>query len=278
LSQTNKYQESYLMSACLNKKTTGITKRMLRLQRIGFREQPIIRQLPSRCIRLTYPVLAAVCPLYYRYTQIFERKAFVNDTRIKPVNGFVHLSGYWQTVSYPMETADILASYITQWINSCRERLEPEDKQPDLNTTKMPKNAISLHVRKGDYSGSLIVCSDRYYQNAVSKMEALKGSKDLLFYIHSDDIGWCKENLTFPGQKFYVDNNGDELADFKSMLRFENFIISNSSYSWWPAFLSAYHSKIAIVCAPEFWWTRIPVSTIDIYPSSWNVIRIKEEK
>jgi hypothetical protein len=46
----------------------------------------------------------------------------------------------------------------------------------------------------------------------------------------------------------------------------KHFIIANSTFSWWGAWLSK--NKRKIVCAPKK-WMRAKISTLDIIPESW---------
>ena len=91
----------------------------------------------------------------------------------------------------------------------------------------------SMHVRRGDYVDiqNVLPCqSVSYYKTAIDAI----GDYDFLF-IFSDDPIWCEENLFFKN-KIVIDL--DELVSMKMMAMCKKHIISNSTFSWWPAYLS----------------------------------------
>ena len=70
----------------------------------------------------------------------------------------------------------------------------------------------------------------------------------------------------------YVDINSSEkdYEDLRLMLHCKHFIIANSSFSWWGAWLSNNPNKI--VCAPKRWFRSADEG--DIVPKSW--IRVED--
>jgi hypothetical protein len=68
-----------------------------------------------------------------------------------------------------------------------------------------------------------------------------------------------------------VYHSGDTLDDFKKMMSCRHFIIANSSYSWWAAWLGCWPDKKVI--APKRWFTEnAPYHTNDLYPKDWILI------
>jgi hypothetical protein len=85
--------------------------------------------------------------------------------------------------------------------------------------------------------------------------------------IFSDDIEWCKENFS---SDFLFSEEKDEFIDLYKMSRCANFIIANSSFSWWASFLNKSDDKI--IYAPENWVGRGYLGT------SWRQVYRKEMK
>jgi hypothetical protein len=134
----------------------------------------------------------------------------------------------------------------------------------DLISSHEHEHTIAMHIRRSDYCGSGNELPLKYYQNAVDHMAGKINSR-LLIFIFSDDLEYVKENFSFPHQTFFV-NEDRSLKDFEEIIvlsKCRHFIIANSSFSWWAAWLSESSEKI--ICAPKQ-WTTDPGDTRDIVP------------
>lgn len=135
--------------------------------------------------------------------------------------------------------------------------------------------SVSCHVRRGDYlkEPNMCVCTPSYYARALTLMNERVNPK--LYVIFSDDIQWCKENLSgLIGDRevVFVDwNKGeDSFRDLHLMTLCKHNIIANSSFSWWGAWLNQNEDKVVI--APEVWMNKPIVN--DPICSDW--IRVKQ--
>lgn len=178
---------------------------------------------------------------------IFKERGF-HYTEI-PYQNNVKLSGYFQSAKYFSHCKQDIVEYFTNGWN--RKQI----------------NKVSIHVRRGDYCN--IECHPVVSINYLSKAIQLfkdKGFTDNDFLVFTDDKNWCRSNLP------YEIADGNELEDMELMSRCEHHIISNSSFSWWSAFLGV--NKDRIVVAPKLWFSgsKKDINTNDLYCSGWIVI------
>lgn len=129
----------------------------------------------------------------------------------------------------------------------------------------LSKGVISLHVRRGDYINRPLrqpVCCMPYFKNAISYF-----GKDKLYLIISDDIEWCKKN--FKGNNFFFSEGESSIIDLYLQTMCKHNIISNSSFSWWGAWLNNNPEKIVI--APKNWFGKQMKdwNLMDLVPSEW---------
>ena len=184
-------------------------------------------------------------------------------------------------------------AYIDGWFNSYLYFIEYDEAIKILFTVKTPltlknknllenihsssNNAVSLHVRRGDYitldsaNKWHWVSSIEYYEKAIAFMiNTLQKPK---FFVFSDDISWCKENIHFPDgiEHLYVDHNGSAgHEDLRLMYSCDHHIIANSSFSWWWAYLGKNPNKTII--APEKWLQIDSFNTRNLIPPSWILL------
>ncbi len=137
--------------------------------------------------------------------------------------------------------------------NIIRQDLQPKQPlQDERNKSIIEKmhtmQSISLHVRRTDYTHSQYagICDKVYYEKAAALIQ--EKFDDPIFFIFSDDIQRCKENLYLWPQSYYIDRNtgADSYKDMVLMSNCRHNIIANSTFSWRWAWLNSNPDKIVI--------------------------------
>ncbi len=128
---------------------------------------------------------------------------------------------------------------------------------------------VFVHARRGDYLNAIAyhgILGEDYYRAAVSKICELV--PDAQFIVSSDDPQFWKETPIFTDLSVeHIDE--DDITTFAIMTRAKNFIIANSSFSWWGSVIA----DSANVVAPRNWFgPNGPKDTADIYEPSWVVV------
>lgn len=181
----------------------------------------------------------------------FKKIEYVKNTDIV-------LKGYFQSFKY------INRKKILRQFSVDKNSLEfINNKFPFI----LENNYTSIHVRRGDYMKMMYnhpFCGLTYYKNAVECI-----GENEKFIVVSDDIKWCKEHLKFKNIIF-VENSSPVIDLFIQSLC-QNNIISNSSFSWWGAFLNNNPGKKVI--APANWFGfKKKYNTSDLIPRNWKII------
>ncbi|MDR1263231.1 MAG: alpha-1,2-fucosyltransferase [Oscillospiraceae bacterium] len=114
---------------------------------------------------------------------------------------------------------------------------------------KESRNAVCVHVRRGDFVNRkdyCSICTKAYYNSAINMLT--KATPDPVFFVFSDSMGWAKKSIAFPESTVFVENNGenDAAEELELMRSCKHFIISNSSFSWWAQYLGASDESIVI--------------------------------
>lgn len=104
----------------------------------------------------------------------------------------------------------------------------------------------------------------QYFYNAMKYIK--QQHEDAVFFIFSDDIPWCKQNLKCEYEMYFESGNDEIWEKISLMSSCKHFIIHNSTFSWWAQHLSTNENKIVI--APEKWMNRED-QPIDIYEENW---------
>lgn len=136
----------------------------------------------------------------------------------------------------------------------------------------------SIHVRRGDYllyPKKHPVVTMEYLTKAM-RISADEGVTH--FALFSDDMPWIREHLNsnkFPDYTFEDYLGNSEIRDMKMMSQCKNNIISNSSFSWWGAWLNQNENKTVITPHEDNWFgiENKHLNVSDLLPEKW--IRIK---
>lgn len=175
-----------------------------------------------------------------------------------PEDDFI-INGFFQSEKYFKHNRD----KILEW---CEISSEIKDIIEKKYSHVLSKETTSIHVRRGDYvkfSNHHFVQNIDYFKNSI---EVLKDITEI-FVVFSDDIEWCKQN--FIGNNFFFVENEKDYIEICFMSLCKNNIISNSSFSWWPAWLN--NNKNKKVVGPVNWFgpNLSHTSDKDIIPSEW---------
>lgn len=129
----------------------------------------------------------------------------------------------------------------------------------------LKKGITSINVRRGDFVKQPHLhpaCSMKYYKAAISYFGA--GHQ---FMIISDDSKWCKKH--FKGGNYFFIEEEPPVIDLYLQTLCKNNILSNSSFSWWGAWLNLNPDKIVIAPAENWVGKHHSVSTKDLLPGDW---------
>ena len=181
------------------------------------------------------------------------------------VNNSFLLNGYWQTPKYFQDIEDQIRTDFT-----FRDKVEEADEsiKEILNQIKST-NSVLLNVRRTDYLNTDYhgVMGDEYLKKGVELIESKIENPH--YFLFSDDVEWCKDNIKFDNMTI-VDHSykGDRFSYYLQLMKnCKHFIIPNSSFAWWAAWLNEDSDKIVI--APEKWFTDSNINTSDLIPDNW---------
>lgn len=185
------------------------------------------------------------------------------EVNLKP--GLNLLNGYFQGHQFPYhpivqaQMKEIRLKQISPRLNQWIEKIKKE-------------NPIIVHLRLGDYKnesgiGLLPPC---YYEEALQIMESSVLSKNI--WIFTDEAESVSEFVS-PSPNFRVSIIGEiglNSAETLELMRYgSGYVIANSTFSWWAAFLSYQSGCTTIMPAP---WFQKKSSPIGIKPHDWTEI------
>nr|WP_289622364.1 alpha-1,2-fucosyltransferase [Bacteroides intestinalis] len=168
---------------------------------------------------------------------------------LKQRKGEVYLQGYWQKQLYASWALNSGVLNLSKMPLS----IELQDYYQKITTEE---ESISLHIRRGDYFTPRYikkfgVCSPKYYQNSIAYLQN-KIKRNIKIFIFSDDPQWVIKNIKLPSDSIFVKNYKVPQASYIYLMSLCKYnIISNSSFSWWGAFLNRNPNKMVI--SPEKW-------------------------
>lgn len=190
------------------------------------------------------------------------------NEKLLSIEGDVYLEGTWMNEKYFLNIAEEI-----RFLYSKKPVLNEYYEEIEKNIRN--KNAICVHVRRGDYVTNPITLKFHglvpfeYYLNSMDSF--LKRFKDAEFYFFSDDIDWVKSyisdvsNCTFVSKDF----QDSDIQEFYLMSICKGQIIANSTFSWWAAWLNNYSEKL--VYAPRRWSKHV-LNSNEIIPQNWIIV------
>ena len=180
---------------------------------------------------------------------------------------YSYFDGYWQSWRY-------VDSIRNQLVTEFTPNYQLHTKTLCLQEKMKTENSVFIGVRRGDYEldkKHFGVFDGSYYNTAIKVI--MKAVTNPVFYIFSNDVNWCKNNLNFEECNVNYrekENIIDDFEELQLMISCKHAIIGNSTFHWWGAWLISNPQKIIV--APKNWF--FDDKPIDIVQPNW----IKLEK
>ncbi|MFM1896556.1 MAG: hypothetical protein RLZZ385_1630 [Pseudomonadota bacterium] len=182
---------------------------------------------------------------------------FVPDLLQLKVPGTLYLEGYWQSEGYFADVADTIRGDL---------RILPPQDTANLEMAQRIRHCpqpVAVHLRYflGDAVDHDQHAPPDYYRRALALLE--QHIADSHYFVFSDRPDLVQAAELFPAGRFTVvdHNQGHDLAyaDLWLMTLCRHFIIANSTFSWWGAWLPSHSNKIVIAPGIErregvAWW------------------------
>jgi hypothetical protein len=232
-----------LDTSFLENKNTGVTLRDYDLD---------IFNISSNKQSITDPI--RIIEHVFQYTEMLSILPEIHPNRDLYIEGYFQSYKYFDTLK-----SQINNIFTINWDLSFISKI----KSDILNN-----NSVCIHVRRGDYLKTSFhgTMEMDYYTNAMNIIET--SVSDPIYYIFSEDIEWSKQNFAKPNMVIVSMEYAGEKAEghFELMRSCKHFIVANSSFSWWTAYLSENPNKIVI--SPKKWFNN-DINTNDLMPESW---------
>lgn len=177
------------------------------------------------------------------------------------------VSGYWQGLQYFQAHEAAVRAMFT---------FPPVASHDRLWAGPSASERIAIHVRRGDYASDPaarqlhLVCDTHWYRHAWDRMRQRYPRASA--WVFSDDALWAQQHLKLEGDVHHVPNDPNRPAwvDMAHMAQCDHHVISNSSFSWWAAYLGKQaHSH---VIAPALWFRGVPTAGLGMALPDWELL------
>ena len=175
----------------------------------------------------------------------------------------ISLIGYFQSFIY----AESLLPDLKRVLNS---KFRDDNAISDYLSVAGRSTSLSIHLRLGDYlerkNKRFGVVSQEYIFNSIRYLSMTKKFDDTVLF--SNDIESAMRLLSHTNIQnlTVIPSETSTLESLFLMSNSPNLVISNSTFSWWAAFLPAESDKIVI--APSPWFKRYEENR-DLIPLKW---------
>lgn len=212
-------------------------------------------------------------PKFHYMPELFD-DLFVNKTNdwLIDLHGYFQTEKYWQDSKYHVKQA---LQFRSEFIDSI-----PEDFQKLYE-----KETIAISIRRGDF-----VDNPNYAQLPINYYIAALTTyfpdwQDFNLMIFSDDPEYCRVHFGCCPNAFIIENNYREdqeknpafndsdsaIEQLLLMSKCDHFILANSTFSWWGAYLGEKEHSIIIRPAHHFDGNlKRDLDAKDHYPDHWR--------
>lgn len=217
-------------------------------------------KIPTLIKKIIYKIVKLRYSLCRKLKQASPYSAGLSS--ISAGNKSIYLDGFWQNLEY-------INSEAINYFELFKFETKNNSFLKSYSDNMACCNSVSIHIRRGDYlskefANLKVIDENIYFRSAIKYIK--RHVENPIFYIFTDDFPWVKNNI-FGDDIVYVEGNRgkDSYFDMYLMSLCQHNIISNSSFSFWGAFLNKNTEKIVV--APDCW--AIDVSSRDLWSPEW---------
>lgn len=193
---------------------------------------------------------------------VYVEKKFSFDPKVFDLPSGTTLYGYFQSWKYFEDyKAQIKAKILSNFPTSPEYRAFKNIISDD--------NYVAVHIRRGDYIGREHfhgLTTQEYFAKSLSKLRR-ESPRTLVCF--SDSIEIAKKIMPNCTYYFGPETFNDSVAILRIMSEGKAIIASNSSLSWWAAYLMD-DDKQKIF--PARWFANTDLDTTDLLPPEWQTI------
>lgn len=218
-----------------------------------------------------------------KITEVLDQKIILYNEpnfhydKIPYIGSDFNIKGYYQSEKYFKHNYE----KILELMDFNKKQQDVKDDYGYLFT----KKTIAVHFRIGDYIGLIEnhpIQLPEYYDNAFkyieSKLENIRSDYNILYFCQKSDNELVNKYIKYINEKrlYNFVKVSDDIEDWKQLLIMslcDNFIIANSTFSWF----GAYFSNKQVVLYPSIWFGNglKHHNTKDICPERWIKIPSK---
>lgn len=219
---------------------------------VGFRMMRIVSKIGPLCGIVNKLGWVGIEPQLISGKSMYSEMLGIPICEIK---NSLYLFGYWQNENYFRFVEHKLKAQMLAG-------LSVKASSSKIEQTQLVGTSICIHVRRthgigahgksvGDQNKYKKLPIE-YYHEAINVIR--KRVRIATIYVFADCFDWIKANLKTDIKVVYVDSTpgvDNTLVDFNLMRACSHFVVANSTYSWWAAWLSLNQDKIVIAPNPK---------------------------
>lgn len=197
-----------------------------------------------------------------RALPIFKENGFAFDDQFLAINQPVQLEGYFQSPRYFEPDVDTVRTYF-----------EYTDENPAMLAIhdKVGSDYMAIHVRLGDYLSPQTrsfhgVCDSNYFVRSLNLLRELNGN-NLPVVCFTDTLEALDSKIANLVDYIVDPSLGQSHHHLLALSSAQHLVISNSSFSWWAAYLS--DKPFRRIIAPRPWFKQGDVAASDLILPEW---------
>lgn len=228
--------------------------------------------------RLALPGVSEGQKPFQYFDTYFHQLAKHISPRVAGERYFEPMYSYWEIPDYALDIYGYFQSskYFTDVSGEIRTVFDlPNDIKSEVETVwasvlAAKENGIVLDMRVSAHG----FLTQDYYERGIAAIRAAVGDATAPIFVFSEDVAWITNLPWLKELGVTVVNETNEVAALYVMSQFRRFVLSNTAYSWWAAWLSRDTEHVIV---PDQWnRPRDPQDFKDVYEAGWTRIPVEK--